>query len=268
MATRVIVGVVGFALVLLVVYVFPPVCIPVLMAVFCALASFELLGSTKLLPFKRMLWVSLLVSAFMPPALYFKLPLAGFEAAGIVLMVYYFLELFHNHRDLKFSTVCHALFGALVLPFLLTSLQRIFFLPNGKYYVLIPLMAAWGSDCFALFGGMLLGKHKLAPVISPKKTIEGAVSGVFGGALCMVVFAWAVNTLSAVEISYVFAVIAGAAGAVIGQIGDLAFSVIKRECGIKDYGSVFPGHGGVLDRFDSVIFTAPVVEVMLYLAMQ
>ena len=104
---------------------------------------------------------------------------------------------------------------------------------------------------------------KLAPVISPKKTVEGAVGGVLGATALMLLVVYLFNTYAGLEIHYGAAALMGAVGAVIGQVGDLSFSIIKRQTGIKDYGHIFPGHGGVLDRFDSVIFVAPVAELIL-----
>ena len=134
---------------------------------------------------------------------------------------------------------------------------------GGELLVLLPLVAAWGSDTFAYFVGVRFGRHKLAPVISPKKTIEGSVGGVAGAAALTVVVVMLFNRHSAIDLPYWVAAIIGACGAVVGQLGDLSFSIIKRQTGIKDYGKIFPGHGGVLDRFDSVIFVAPVVELLL-----
>ena len=136
------------------------------------------------------------------------------------------------------------------------------------FLVLLPLVAAWGSDTCALFAGILFGKHKLAPVVSPKKTVEGAVGGVVGATVIMLAVVAVFNRFTPVDIPFFAAAVLGAVGAVIGQLGDLTFSVIKRQTGIKDYGHIFPGHGGVLDRFDSVIFVAPVVELVLQILEQ
>ena len=154
-------------------------------------------------------------------------------------------------------------FGGLILPYFLLSLWRIFAMEGGQFLVLLPLVAAWGSDTCALFAGMAFGKHKLAPVVSPKKTVEGAIGGVVGATALMMLVVFLMNRYTSLDIHYAGAAVMGAAGAVIGQIGDLSFSIIKRQTGIKDYGHIFPGHGGVLDRFDSVIFVAPVVELVL-----
>lgn len=125
---------------------------------------------------------------------------------------------------------------------------------DSSILVWLIVFSAFGSDVFAYFTGMTIGRHKLCPKISPKKTIEGAVGGVFGSVLICGLFGyWFAN-------QYFFHTLAiGAIGAVISQCGDLTASVFKRKMGIKDYGNLIPGHGGVLDRFDSVLFTAPAI---------
>lgn len=117
------------------------------------------------------------------------------------------------------------------------------------------VFSAFGTDIFAYFTGYALGKHKLCPKISPKKTIEGSVGGVLGSMLLCGLFGW----FFAGGVYFVHTLAIGALGGVISQAGDLTASVFKRKMGIKDYGNLIPGHGGVLDRFDSVLFTAPMV---------
>lgn len=136
----------------------------------------------------------------------------------------------------------------------------------GKYIVWLIFLCSWGSDTCAYCAGMLFGKHKMTPVLSPKKTWEGAVGGVLGAALLTALYAWIFREemfLSGQGI-LILSLIA-AAGAVISMIGDLAASAIKRNYDIKDYGRLIPGHGGILDRFDSVIITAPVVYYLAVL---
>ncbi len=136
---------------------------------------------------------------------------------------------------------------------------------GGQYLVWLIFLCSWGSDTLAYCTGMLFGKHKMTPKLSPKKTWEGAIGGVAGASLLTVLFAWIFRIQMGLtpEKIAVLAVIA-AAGAVISMVGDLAASAIKRNYDIKDYGKLIPGHGGILDRFDSVIFTAPII---FYLAL-
>ena len=135
-------------------------------------------------------------------------------------------------------------------------------LPYGGGLVLVPLVAAFCSDSAALFTGMACGKHKLSPLVSPHKTVEGAVGGLVGGVLGMVIFRiiFYLCTLQPLHIGG--CILMGLVGALMGQLGDLSFSAIKRQYGLKDYGRLLPGHGGVLDRFDSVLFAAPVLWLM------
>ena len=134
----------------------------------------------------------------------------------------------------------------------------------GPYRYLLAFIGPWVSDTFAYLVGRAFGKHKLIPEVSPKKTVEGAVGGVVFAVLGFILYAWIVKRFFApdLNVNYVLMGLAGAVAAVISQIGDLAMSVIKRRYGVKDYGWIFPGHGGVLDRFDSVLLTALALMIL------
>ena len=146
-----------------------------------------------------------------------------------------------------------AFFGIFYLGIMLSYLYQVRVMADGKYLVWLIFLSSWGCDTCAYCAGMLLGKHRLAPVLSPKKSVEGAVGGVVGAILLGIIYAAATKG-GMVE----YAIICGV-GALISMVGDLAASAIKRNQGIKDYGKLIPGHGGILDRFDSVIFTAPII---------
>ena len=135
---------------------------------------------------------------------------------------------------------------------------------TGSYRYLLVFIGPWVSDTFAYLTGRAIGRHKLIPEVSPKKTVEGAVGGIVFAALAFVLYGWIVKRFFAPSLSVNLLVMAlsGVIVAVVSQIGDLAMSVIKRRYGIKDYGNLFPGHGGVLDRFDSVLLTAPVLVIL------
>ena len=161
---------------------------------------------------------------------------------------------------------------------------------DAVFFILLILCFAWGGDTCAYFAGRAFGKHKLCPVVSPKKTVEGAIGGIFGSVLAGVVLTLVYSFLSASMVfgvvatliysvaadrmeaftrsnigvsMYVIIALLGCVAAVLGIYGDLFASVVKRQCGIKDYGTIFPGHGGILDRFDSVMFIAPFVTMVI-----
>ena len=143
---------------------------------------------------------------------------------------------------------------------------------DAVYFILLILCFAWGGDTAAYFAGRAFGKHKLAPLVSPKKTVEGAVGGVLGSILAGVLLTGAymalsghydVITLQVRPRHYLILVLLGAIASVLGILGDLFASAVKRQVGLKDYGTIFPGHGGILDRFDSVMFIAPFVAIVV-----
>ena len=166
----------------------------------------------------------------------------------------------------KFNTeqVFAGIVGFLYLPLMLSYIYQIRVSADGLYSLWLIFICSWGCDTCAYCVGMLFGKHKLAPVLSPKKSIEGAVGGVVGAAILGAIYGAAVNSQMVMENAPLYFAIICAAGAVISQFGDLIASGIKRQHGIKDYGKLIPGHGGVLDRFDSVIFTAPLIYALLF----
>ena len=150
-------------------------------------------------------------------------------------------------------------FGVFYIPVMLSFIYQTRMGDDGFYLVWLIFLCSWGCDTFAYCTGMLIGKHRLAPVLSPKKSIEGAVGGVLGAAALGAVYAAFIE-----EPPAAYAAIC-AVGAVASQIGDLAASAVKRQHGIKDYGKLIPGHGGILDRFDSVIVTAPMIYTLAVL---
>lgn len=150
-------------------------------------------------------------------------------------------------------------FGIVYIPVMLSFIYQTRMLERGLYLVWLIFFCSWGCDTFAYCSGILLGKHKLAPELSPKKSIEGAVGGVVGAAVLGAVYAALTGA-----VVWVYVLIC-AVGAVASQIGDLAASAVKRQHNIKDYGKLIPGHGGILDRFDSVIVTAPMIYILAVL---
>ena len=162
----------------------------------------------------------------------------------------------------KADQVFAAFAGMFYVAVMLSCIYQTRMMAGGAYIVWLIFLCSWGSDTCAYCVGVLIGKHKMAPRLSPKKSVEGAVGGVLGAALLTILYAWIFQ--EQMKLNYMF-MLAGisAIGAGISMIGDLAASAIKRNYDIKDYGKLIPGHGGILDRFDSVIFTAPCIYFLV-----
>ncbi len=177
----------------------------------------------------------------------------------LLLAQYVFLFPEYKTEDISNAIMC-MLYAGVMLSFLYQVREG----NNGAYTVWLIFLCSWGSDTCAYLAGVAFGKHKMAPVLSPKKSIEGAVGGVIGAALLGA--GYAAIFADRIELSMnpviVFAIIC-AVGALISMVGDLAASAIKRNHEIKDYGTIIPGHGGIMDRFDSVIYVAPIIWILL-----
>jgi phosphatidate cytidylyltransferase len=186
-----------------------------------------------------------------------------FAAVMLVLVAYmtYYVFVFPKYTV---TQVAEAFFCFLYVPVMLSCIYLTRHLgEHGAFVVWLIFLSSWVNDAFAYCVGVALGRRKFAPVLSPKKTLEGAAGGVFGAMLCTVLYCvifvrWLAPEL---EVVLVYTIISGV-GAVIAQIGDLAASGIKRNHDIKDFGALIPGHGGLVDRFDSVVFIAPVIYLL------
>lgn len=174
----------------------------------------------------------------------------------LIMLIYYVF----TYPDTHFRDVANGYFGfiygGILLSFIYLTRDQF-----GKYLVWLIFISAWGTDTCAYVSGMLFGKHKMCPILSPKKTIEGAVGGIIGTGILAGIFSY-VFRAELTNMSYLIVLSSMLAGA-LSMIGDLSASAIKRNYDVKDYGHIIPGHGGIMDRFDSVLFTAPVIYYML-----
>ena len=178
----------------------------------------------------------------------------------IAFMFLYVLTFPKFHAD----QIMSSFFNVVYAPVMLSCIYLVRTLPYGNYSVWMIFISSWICDTCAYAVGIVIGKHKMVPKLSPKKSIEGAIGGVLGAAIVGGLYGYFVvePVITEQNVTWVFVLIS-AAGAVISQIGDLAATAIKRNHDIKDYGKLIPGHGGVMDRFDSVIFTAPMIYLLL-----
>ena len=175
-----------------------------------------------------------------------------------LLIVLMFVYVF-TYPKYQTEQLLAAFFGVFYVAVMLSYVYQTRMLSAGTYIVWLIFLCSWGCDTCAYCVGMLIGKHKMSPVLSPKKSVEGAVGGVVGAALLGAIYAAVVGSHLEAENPVITYAIICAVGALISMVGDLAASAIKRNHNIKDYGTLIPGHGGIMDRFDSVIFTAPVI---------
>ena len=188
----------------------------------------------------------------------------------IVFALLLFLGLITQYPKYKTREIVLAFFGVFYVAFMLSFIYQVRILPGGNYVVWLIIISAFGYDTLAYCVGMLtaktIGNHKMTPKLSPKKSFEGLVGGILGAGILGFLFAkvFGNHLPELVNMEYAYGVICGAGG-VIAQLGDLAASAIKREYGIKDFGKLIPGHGGVMDRFDSIMFTAPVIYYLIVL---
>ncbi len=263
MKTRLIAAAVLIPVLLVVVLVAPPLCTAVLLGVVCAIGAYELLAGTGLVKHIRLIAYTALVAFLVPIWCYCGRDPLWAEIVILVFAGVLFAEVLLSHGKLRFERICICLAGGLLIPYLLSSLLRLLCGENGRLVILLPFVVAYCADSGAYFVGCAWGKHKLAPTISPKKSVEGLVGGIAAAVLGMLIYSWIIDLAFDFRINYAFAVTYGIIGAFAGTFGDLTFSAIKRQTGIKDYGNLIPGHGGILDRFDSVIIVAPLVEILL-----
>lgn len=176
-----------------------------------------------------------------------------------IFMLTVFCIMLKCHASLDVKACGTVVFGLIYIPFFLSTLVDIRSLENGKFLLWLVFIGAFLTDTCAYFCGVFLGKHKLCRNVSPKKTVEGSLGGVLGCAAACLAYGLLLERIGGLAVSYPRLFILGLLMAVVSQVGDLSASVIKRSFGIKDYGNIFPGHGGILDRLDSVIMIAPMV---------
>lgn len=186
-----------------------------------------------------------------------------FTSVFIVVMLIYTV-VFHSKTNIIEAVITY--FGYFYVCFLISHIFLVRDYTYGVYFVWLIFICAWGCDTGAYFTGVAIGKHKLIPSLSPKKTIEGAVGGIVAATLLGFLYSMAINKvfpLNGVNTTQL-CVITAIIGSILSQIGDLAASAIKRYTKIKDFGKLIPGHGGIIDRFDSVLFTAPAVYYIMF----
>ena len=240
---------------------------PIAVALLAAVAIFEMSALTGM---RRNLPVSIpayLLALALPIAAYFasdrvELFVSLIFALLAVYMFYLFGYAVIKRGAIRFADLSAHLVTTAYIVISFTSLSMLRYIPRGVYLFSLVFVASWVCDVFAYFVGRAIGRHKLIPEVSPKKTVEGAIGGVVFTTGAFALYGYIVTLLDGPSPNYIALLIFGLVLSVVAQFGDLIASLIKREHGIKDYGFIFPGHGGVLDRFDSIIAVAPVLLML------
>ena len=261
MIKRILTTVIGLPILFIILHLGNPYLLPALVIV-SVLGLRELFLASAKSGLNPISWVGYLAAVIYFYFLYSQAEMPN-GVAMMVLMAMVLMSLpIVSRKKYTIHDIALTLFGIVYVPFMLSHLIAID-LMETPYLIWIVFVVAWCCDTFAYLTGLLVGKHKLCPSISPKKTIEGAIGGIIGSVAGCFAFSWFLMP------EYLFSLsMMGLGGAIISQLGDLSASSIKRYFDIKDFGNLFPGHGGILDRFDSILFTAPYVFYYLQWVIQ
>lgn len=267
MKTRIIVAVIAVPILFLIVLFAPLWAYSIVVGLISAGAAFEFLRCVeKNIPLRFQIY-AMIVGFSTPFFSSFNIGNIVTNTAVFVITIVMFVELmlsFSNEEHLKAETVIKVIFAGGVMPLLLASMVRVGFRSHSSVYLLFPYVAAFSSDTGAYFAGKFLGKNKAFPHLSPNKTWEGCLGGLVSDMLMMLLYGLILMLLK-YDVNFYILLLYGFFGSIACQLGDLAFSAVKRQYDIKDYGTLIPGHGGMLDRFDSMHFTAPMIEILVLL---
>ncbi|MBQ4546699.1 MAG: phosphatidate cytidylyltransferase [Oscillospiraceae bacterium] len=258
MKTRIISAVAGLVLLAAVLLLFETAVLDVAVAVLSVMAVYEMINAVGLSKNKALTAFCAAFAAFFSTEYYRATSSAeGFEEFffGLALLIFVLAD----HKETKATDAAFAFMFTVLIPkaFSTILLFRSYGEPISYFLVMMSLAVAWLNDTCAYFSGYFFGKRKLCPEISPKKTVEGAIGGVFGDVIICALLAFVFTLITGYSVNWLSFVIFVPVGAIIAIFGDLCASIIKRQTGIKDYGNIMPGHGGIMDRFDSWIFVAP-----------
>lgn len=262
---RILTGIIGLPIVAAILILGNKYIIDVVFALVAAISMHEYFGAIekKYKPVKWIGYIAAILIAFIhiiPIHIWLKI-LIMFIPTSIVLL---FINIIVTSMKITPKDIFATFFGLCYVIGFLVFLPLLYSMPEGKFLIWYILIAAWGTDTFAYAVGMKFGKHKLTK-ISPKKSIEGSVGGTAGAIIIALIYTIIVKQYVDLGLSYGYVAVTTLVLSVLSQLGDLSASSIKREMEIKDYGNLIPGHGGMLDRIDSIIFVAPFAYFLLIL---
>lgn len=269
MIKRILVGIIFLPLIILLVLFGPNWAFACFVALITGFASWELLHATAKLHLRMYCYTST-AAVIIPFGFLFgqQIGVRVFGFTALALLVITFVEAIHAYdssRSIPVEQVMKCMFAGIIMPVFLSALVGLMGYGtegHGRMYVMLTIGLAFLTDAGAYFAGVLLGKHRGITRVSPNKSLEGYIGGVVTGILFAVIFGLVLQLAMGFSVRYFPLVIYGLVGALVTEVGDLSFSLIKREYGIKDYGKLLPGHGGMMDRFDSMVFCAPTILLL------
>ena len=262
MATRIIVAVVLTPLFFITLFFLDPIWLTVVVTGIVALGSYELLRATKATDNPFIYVCTALSAAVIPFGHLYGTDVMVTEIAALLLMCVVFFAAIHrfdSEKAVRLEQILACLFGGVLIPAFLSALIDLKMMENGRYMVLLPVICAFLTDTGAYFAGVFLGKHRGITRVSPNKSLEGYIGGIVSGGLFMLLYGFILQRFAGLTVSFPAIIVYGLIGSAVTELGDLSFSLIKRQFGVKDYGNLLPGHGGMLDRFDSMTFAAPML---------
>ena len=261
MKTRIIVAAVAIPVLFVVLFFLKPIYLAGLTAIICAVAAYEFMKAvcpeTKLFVKIGVMICAAAICVSCLANSSFAI-IRGILVVLLLLLFGYGIFTFGKENQVSCESIICCIFAGFVYPVMMSSLVTLKAMEHGKLLVLLPVVVTFCCDSGAYFAGMFLGKHRITAV-SPKKSVEGYIGGIVGGVACMLIYGVIVAAASDITVRFLPLAVYGVVGSAAVEIGDLAFSLIKRQKGIKDYGKLIPGHGGMLDRFDSMSFAAPLI---------
>lgn len=262
---RILTGLIGFPIVVAILMLGNKYIVDALFAIIILISMYEYTNtiSNKYKPVKYIGYLLAILIAFIHiiPTEYIKTILIMIIPTIIAIL---FIKVIVSKMNTNFNDITVEFFGIIYIIGFTVFMPILYGMQNGKYLIMYVLLSAWGSDTFAYAFGRRFGKHKLS-IISPKKSVEGSAAGVIGGAFICLLYTLLINRFAMLNISYTYIILVSIILSILSQIGDLAASSIKRYVEAKDFGNLLPGHGGMLDRIDSIIFIAPFAYFLLSL---
>lgn len=241
---------------------------------FSVVAVYEILNATKYIQHKSISAISLITSLGLPLLFCYNKLDGVVQIVGFLFVVAMFCAMLFNHKKVHFEEMALISFVSVCVPLAFSTLAFFMFEypEHGVFFLVFVLASTWIADAGAYFAGTFLGKHKLCPEVSPKKTWEGFFGGIISAGVFAVILGYGYQLWDYVftgenhfQVNIIILVVTALISAVLGVLGDLSASLLKRKCGVKDFGNLLPGHGGIMDRFDSVLFVSPFIYLVFKL---